>query len=214
MLNYVCKHGGIMSKISMNVSNFIPKEVAIKNVEMNHQEVLNVTKNPEVELFDEPTYAILRDFEFENGIIEVKVFSRLLKDAPDFARGFIGIAFHINQENSEFEGIYIRPTNSKVKDQMRRNRSTQYFSYPNYKFDVLRQTDPIKYESYVDIDIQEWIDFKVIVLNESAELFINNAPQPCLVVTDLKLGKRKGSIALWSEVGTDAYFKDLVVTKF
>lgn len=202
-----------MKEISMNVSNFIPNEVAINNVEMNHQEVLNVIKNPDIIEFDEPTYALLKDCEFENGIIEVKVYSQLLADAPDFARGFIGIAFHINQDNTEFEGIYIRPTNSKVKDQIRRNRSTQYFSYPNYKFDDLRKTDPNKYESYVDIDVKEWIDFKVVVKEESAELFINNATQPCLVVTDLKHGKRKGSIALWTEVGTDAYFKDLKITK-
>ncbi len=203
-----------MKEINMNISNFIPNEVTIKNVEMDHQEVLNVLKNPEITQFDEPTYAILKDFDFENGIIEVKVYSQLLSTAPEFARGFIGIAFHINQDNSEFEGIYIRPTNSKVKDQIRRNRSTQYFSYPNHKFDILRQTDPIKYESYVDIDTKEWIDFKVVVKEEYAELFINKASQPCLIVTDLKHGKRKGSIALWTEVGTDAYFKDLVITKF
>jgi len=208
------KNGGNMEKINMNVSNFIPNKVEIKNDEMNSQEVLNVIKNPEVILFDEPTYAIIKDLKFENGIIEVKVYSQLLPDAPDFARGFIGIAFHINDDNTEFEGIYIRPTNSRVKDQVRRNRSTQYFSYPNHKFDDFRQTSPGKYESYVDIDVKEWIDFKVVIVDESAELFINNATQPCLVVSDLKLGKRKGSIALWSEVGTDAYFKDLVVTKF
>lgn len=214
MINYDKRHGGFMQKINMSVSNFIPSKVMIKNGEMNHQEVLNVLKNQEVLEVDEPTYAIVKDFEFENGIIEVKVYSQLLANAPDYARGFIGIAFHINDDNTEFEGIYIRPTNSKVKDQIRRNRSTQYFSYPNHKFDNFRQTNPGKYESYVDIDIKEWIDFKVVVMDDSAELFINNASQPCLVVTDLKLGKRKGSIALWSEVGTDAYFKDLVVTKF
>ena len=214
MINYDKRHGGFMQKINMSVSNFIPSKVMIKNGEMNHQEVLNVLKNQEILEVDEPTYAIVKDFEFENGIIEVKVYSQLLANAPDYARGFIGIAFHINDDNTEFEGIYIRPTNSKVKDQIRRNRSTQYFSYPNHKFDNFRQTNPGKYESYVDIDIKEWIDFKVVVMDDSAELFINNASQPCLVVTDLKLGKRKGSIALWSEVGTDAYFKDLVVTKF
>ena len=214
MINYDKRHGGFMQKINMSVSNFIPSKVMIKNGEMNHQEVLNVLKNQEILEVDEPTYAIVKDFEFENGIIEVKVYSQLLANAPDYARGFIGIAFHINEDNTEFEGIYIRPTNSKVKDQIRRNRSTQYFSYPNHKFDNFRQTNPGKYESYVDIDIKEWFDFKVVVMDDSAELFINNASQPCLVVTDLKLGKRKGSIALWSEVGTDAYFKDLVVTKF
>ena len=98
------------------------------------------------------------------------------------------------------------------KNQIRRNRSTQYFSYPNHKFNDFRQTDPEKYESYVDIDINEWIDFKLIIMDETAELFINNANQPCLVVTDLKHGKRSGSIALWTDIGTDAYFKDLMIT--
>lgn len=49
-------------------------------------------------------------------------------------------------------------------------------------------------------------------MDETAELFINNANQPCLVVTDLKHGKRSGSIALWTDIGTDAYFKDLRIT--
>jgi len=197
----------------MNTSNYQAINSFIKNVQMDHEVVLNVIKNPEITKVDEPTYAKLKDFEFENGSIEVKVYSQLLIDAPDYARGFIGIAFHINENDTEFEGIYIRPTNSRINDQIRRNRSTQYFSYPNHKFDEFRRTDPGKYESYVDIEIKEWIDFKVVVKDETAALYINKAENPCLVVNDLKHGKRSGSIALWSEVGTDAYFKDLVITK-
>ena len=201
-----------MKEIDINASNFIAINSSIKNGCMNDTEILNVVKNPEIVEVDEPTYAKLKQVNFENGIIELKVYSKLLENAPDYARGFIGVAFHINQVDTEFEGIYIRPTNSRVKNQIRRNRSTQYFSYPNHKFNDFRQTDPEKYESYVDIDINEWIDFKLIIMDETAELFINNANQPCLVVSDLKHGKRSGSIALWTDIGTDAYFKDLRIT--
>ena len=211
MINY--KYIGVhMKEIDINASNFIAINSSIKNGCMNDTEVLNVVKNPEIVEVDEPTYAKLKQVNFENGIIELKVYSKLLENAPDYARGFIGVAFHINRDDTEFEGIYIRPTNSRVKNQIRRNRSTQYFSYPNHKFNDFRQTDPEKYESYVDIDINEWIDFKLIIMDETAELFINNANQPCLVVTDLKHGKRSGSIALWTDIGTDAYFKDLMIT--
>lgn len=186
----------------------------IKNVEMDKIEVLNVIKDPKIIDVDEPTFARLLNSDIQDGEIEVKVYSQLLPDAPDFARGFIGIAFRINEDNSKFESIYIRPTNSRINDQLRRNRSTQYFSYPNHKFDVFRRTDAGKYESYVDIDVKEWIDFKVIIKGETAQLFINNSLQPVLIVNDLKHELSKGAIALWTEVGTDAYFKDLVITKY
>ena len=40
------------------------------------------------------------------------------------------------------EGIYVRPTNARADDRLRRNRSTQYFSYPGYDFDRLRREAP------------------------------------------------------------------------
>lgn len=203
-----------MKRIDMKATNFNAINSSIENSRMDNIDVLNVLKNKEIIEVDEPTYAKLKDITLENGIIELKVYSQLLEDAPDYARGFIGVAFHIDEDDTEFEGIYIRPTNSRVKDQIRRNHTTQYFSYPNHKFNVFRQTDPEKYESYVDIDINEWIDFKLVIINETVELFINHASQPCLVVTDLKHGKRSGCIALWTDIGTDAYFKDLTVTNF
>lgn len=203
-----------MEKTSMHCTSYEAVNSFIKNVEMDKIEVLNVIKDPKIIDVDEPTFARLLNSDIQDGEIEVKVYSQLLPDAPDFARGFIGIAFRINEDNSKFESIYIRPTNSRINDQLRRNRSTQYFSYPNHKFDVFRRTDAGKYESYVDIDVKEWIDFKVIIKGETAQLFINHSLQPVLVVNDLKHGFSKGSIALWTEVGTDAYFKDLVITKY
>lgn len=202
-------------EISIQSNTFKAVNSFIKNVELNGELTLNVIKDQKIKEVDEPTYAKLLNTEFHNGIIELKVFSQLLSDAPDFARGFIGIAFRINDDDTMFESIYIRPTNGSADDQLRRNRTTQYFSYPDYKFDTFRQIAPGKYESYVDITIGEWIDFKVEVKDSVAKLYINNSKNPVLIVNDLKYGSDiKGSIGLWSEVGTDAYFKDLKITHF
>lgn len=182
-------------------------------VTIDAEGVVHVTKDLAVEAFDEPTYALVKDLAFHNGTIEVSVNGGLLPDAPDFARGFLGVAFRINDDNSQYESIYVRPTNGRADDQVRRNHSIQYYSYPDYKFDVLRQTEPEKYESHADFGLNEWIDLKIVVEDSHARLYVNNNSYPSLIVNDLKLGSdASGHIALWAEVGTDAQFKNLCVT--
>lgn len=144
----------------------------------------------------------------------MKVYSRLLADAPDYARGFIGVTFRINENNSEFEGIYVRPTNGRCEIQSRRNSSTQYFSYPDYKFDRFRKEAQGMYESYVDIGLDEWINLKIEVDGKQAKLYVNGVIQPTLIVNDLKHGKdTSGAIGLWVDIGTEGYFRDLKITK-
>ena len=41
---------------------------------------------------------------------------------------------------------------------------------------------------------------------------MNRAPQPVLIVNDLKLGDSSGAVALWIGPGTEGYFTDLVIT--
>lgn len=178
--------------IAMKAENFIAVGSFIENVAIEGVEVLRVIKNPKIEAFDEPTYARVIGTNFKNGTIEVKVLSRLLPDAPEFARGFLGIAFRIDENNERFESLYIRPTNGRNESQLRRNRSTQYFSYPDYKFDRFRAESPGEYESYADMGLDEWIDLKVKVDGECAELYMNNSKYPVLVVNDLKHGPEAG----------------------
>lgn len=174
---------------------------------------LRIIKDSVVVAFDEPTFSRIKGVEFENGTIEVRVLSRLLPDAPNFSRGFIGVTFRINDDNSEFESIYVRPSNGRADDQVRRNHSVQYFSYPDYKFDRLRKETPEKYESYADIGLNEWIDLKIVVKDSEAKLFINGSKQPTLIVNDLKHGAdRFGAIGLWVDVGTEGFFRDLKIT--
>jgi hypothetical protein len=184
----------------------------VKIDQFEGKEVVRVTKDPKIQAVDEPTFAKLIDSDFKNGIIEVTVLSRLLENAPDFARGFIGVAFRIDESNSKFEGIYIRPTNGRADDQLRRNRSTQYFSYPDFKFDRLRNESSGMYESYADMGLNEWIKIKIEVKGEKAKLYLNEGNQPVLVVNDLKHGADiSGGIGLWVDIGTDGYFTDLRV---
>ena len=178
------------------------------------KQVLRVAKDTTIKAVDEPTYVRIKGLDFQDGIIEVKVLSRLLKTARPSDRGFIGIAFRIDEQHSTFEGIYIRPTNGRADDQVRRNHSIQYFSYPNFKFDRLRKEAPETFESYADMGLNEWITLRIEVKGKEAKLFLNNSQYPVLLVKDLKLGdKVSGGIGLWVDVGTEGYFRDLKVIK-
>lgn len=177
-------------------------------------EVVKVIKDSTVKEVDEPTFVKIKAVDFSNGIIEVKVLSRLLKNASETARGFIGLAFRINDDNTKFENIYIRPTNGRANDQVRRNHSIQYFSYPEFKFDRLRKESPERYESYADMELNRWITLRIEVNGTQAKLFLDNNKQPSLIVNDLKHGANaSGTIALWVDVGTEGYFKELKITK-
>ncbi len=57
----------------------------------------------------------------------------------------------------------------------------------------------------------QWTAIKVVVSGLQAQLFVNGAEQPCLIVNDLKLGDTRGKIALWTSRSTVAHFRNLVV---
>lgn len=191
---------------AVNVSMSIEKLLGKK--------VIKVIKDSSVKEVDEPTFVKIKGINFKNGTIEVKVLGRLLKNAPDFARGFIGVAFRINDSSTKYESIYIRPVNARVNDQVRRNHSIQYYSYPDYKFDRLRKESPERYESYSDMEMNKWVTLRIEVKDAQAKLFINKNEQPSLVVNDLKLGANaEGAIALWVDIGTEGFFTDLKIIK-
>nr|WP_315395893.1 hypothetical protein [uncultured Sphingobacterium sp.] len=170
-------------------------------------------KSAAVKEDDEATYIKINDFDFKNGVIEVDVLSRLLPDAPAHAGGFIGLTFRINKDDSKFESIYVRPTNSTADDQLKRIRTIQYFSYPSFKFTHSRATAPGQYESYAPIALDKWIKLKIEVNGEQAKLFINGSEQPYLIVNDLKMGAdQSGSLDLFVDIGTEGFFRSLKVS--
>jgi hypothetical protein len=158
-------------------------------------------------------YAKLLDFEFSNGVIELELAGKPGENAGQGARGFVGVAFRIAEDDSRFECFYLRPANGRANDQVRRNHSTQYISFPDYPWHKLRQETPGKYESYVDLVPGEWTRVRIEVSGKEAKLFVHGADQPCLIVNDLIHGPdTKGSIGLWVGPGTEAYFSDLRIS--
>lgn len=156
-------------------------------------------------------YAVVKNVEFHNGTIEVELAGRPTASAFAGARGFVGLAFRL--KDGRFEYIYLRPTNGRADDQVRRNHSTQYSSFPDFDFARLRKESPEKYESYVDLEAGAWTQCRIVVEGTTARLFVHGAQQPALVVTDLKLGDASGGVALWIGPGTEGYFTGLTIRK-
>ncbi|MEA2788860.1 MAG: hypothetical protein QOG73_1266 [Acetobacteraceae bacterium] len=163
---------------------------------------------------DTDTFAYVPGVDFHDGTIDVDVAGFPLPDAPSGARGFVGIAFRIDVEGGSYacEGLYVRPTNGRAQDQLRRNHSTQYFSYPDYDFDRLRRETPGRYESYSDLVPGEWTHLRIDVSGSTALLYVGGATQPALIVHDLKRGPdAHGAVGLYVDSGTDGHFRNLSI---
>jgi hypothetical protein len=157
------------------------------------------------------SYAILKDSSFRDGTIEVDLAGQPAAGAGEGARGFIGIAFRL-QADGRYEYIYLRPTNGRADDQVRRNHSTQYSAHPDFDFARSRKEAPEKYESYVDLQPGVWTKYRIDVEGTKARLYVHGTPQPVLIVNDLKHEPRAGQVALWVGPGTEGYFSNLKIT--
>ena len=155
--------------------------------------------------------AIAKASDFLDGTVEVDLVGMPRPGSNSESRGFVGLAFRIQGDVEKFENLYLRFTNGRADDQLRRNHSTQYSSFPDYPWSRLRQEAPGVYESYVDIRKKAWTRIKIVVSGSKAKLYVNATDQPCLIVNDLKLGASHGRIALWTGSDTEAYFSDLRV---
>lgn len=155
---------------------------------------------------------VLPATEFHDGTIEIDLAGKPRSGAPVDARGFVGVAFRVAADPSRYEAFYIRPTNGRADDQLRRNHSAQYISMPGYDWSTLRRAAPGQYESYVDLVPGEWTKIKVEVSGMRARLYVNATPRPVLLVNDLKHGDTEGDVALWIGLGTEGYFSNLRIS--
>lgn len=156
---------------------------------------------------------VLPGTEMADGTIELEVAGDILPNSHEEARGFVGLAFRVTPDAAKFESIYLRPTNGRADDQIRRNHSVQYNAIPDFPWFKLRKEFPEKYETYVDLVPGEWTKMRIDFSGTQARLFVHDAKQPTLIVNDLKLGAGRGAIGLWIGVGTVAHFANLRITK-
>ncbi|PLR23967.1 hypothetical protein SGCZBJ_14470 [Caulobacter zeae] len=149
---------------------------------------------------------------FGDGVIEAWISGAPSATASATARGFVGLAFRVHDEG-KLEAIYLRPTNGRAEDQLRRNHAVQYISHPAYPWERLRAEAPSQYETYVDLEPGRWTHVRIVVVGAHARLYVDGAEQPTLIVSDLKHGAdAKGAVALWIGPGTLAHFSGVRVT--
>jgi len=137
--------------------------------------------------------AILKDVEFENGVIEVDI------AAPEDVRAYPGIFFRA-QSLSNCERVYVRPHRA-----------------PFYA-DALQYTPEINgisswqicngegYTAQISIPANQWLHLKVEVFGTQARVFFNNDKKPVMHIHELRGMTRKGNIGVWG-LGT-AYFSN------
>jgi len=136
--------------------------------------------------------AYLEGVEFANGAIEIDIRG---KDVQQ--QSFVGVAFHGLDEKT-YDAIYFRPFNFKAEDPARRIRAVQYISHPTYTWQKLRTEHPGKYEQPVNPvpDPNDWFHARVVVASPKVSVFVNDAKEPCLVVTQLS-DRKQGLVGLW-----------------
>ena len=221
----LCAFAAFGQKLRLNNQEFELRNVTGSIIKFQGKNVLKIERDLKAIPFDvnrieatvdEPHYARLVGLEdFENGTIEVKMYSQLQDPAPyPGIAGFIGVFFRVTEDDSAFESIYLRPKVGRVNNQMFRNHAVQYFSYPHAKFETLRKNYPAgSYEGSAPVALNEWIKMRIEVNGETAEMFINDMKYSSFIVEKMLGKSKKGYVGLYVDIGTIGYFKDLKVTK-
>lgn len=172
-------------------------------------------KNLETTVDDRHYARLLAINDFENGTIEVKMYSQIQNPSPyPPAAGFIGLYYRIAADDSAWESIYLRPKAGRINNQMARNHAVQYFAYPDFKFQTLRDKFPAgSYEGSAPVMLNEWITMRLEINDETAEMFINDLKYSSFIVNKMLGKSKKGFVGLYVDIATTGYFKDLKVTK-
>ncbi|HEY4249406.1 MAG TPA: hypothetical protein VGM64_21470 [Lacunisphaera sp.] len=150
----------------------------------------------------EPGTVYVKDLTFHNGTIEADLVGPL--DPP--GRTFVGIAFRLDPDNPKrHELIYFRPFNSGTE---RRAHTVQYVATDTiYDWPYLRKNFPGVYEASAAIADNVWFHVRLEIDGTTVQVFVNDGPQPVLVVKDLKLGDRAGPVGFWGYPGAFANLK-------
>src|SRR5215510_8601538 len=107
-----CSVIGASSASAQSVAQLTPHQVKVESVDYRGKRAIKIVEDGQVP--NGEAYAIVKDTVFHNGAIELELAGRpaTTAGADAGARGFIGIAFRL--QNSKFEYIYLRPTNGRA----------------------------------------------------------------------------------------------------
>ncbi|MCK4546201.1 MAG: SMP-30/gluconolactonase/LRE family protein [Candidatus Eisenbacteria sp.] len=140
--------------------------------------------------------AVLKDVEFENGVIE---FDMAVTTTDQ--RSYPGFTFRV-QDMRNYERFYIRPHRAPI--------------YP----DALQYTPVINgiagwqlysgegFTALAEIPANEWVHVRMEISGSRARLFFGDMDAPALTIPELKHGESKGTIGLMAEPAQLAYFSN------
>jgi len=135
--------------------------------------------------------AALKDFEMRDAVIDVDV-------ATPAKRGFMGLMFRIDNDGSNYEEVYLRQHKSGLSDAMQytpvlnTGRNWQIFNGPGFT-------------AKVDIPRDEWFHLRLAVTGAQAKLFVKDMEKPALTMDDLKTGRERGQLALFTLTGQTCF---------
>ena len=166
-----------------------------------------------IDYVDMPTFVLL-PATILNGTISVDIFARLTDKAPDYARAFAGIAYRVIDAGENFEAVYLRPLNSRKLNppSPRDKRAVQYFAYPDWRFERLRETYPDgRYEAAANIGPSEWINLALDINDQRLRVDVNGDEVMSLV--EARAEPVEGRVGLFVDIGTEAFFSDLRIVR-
>ena len=167
---------------------------SVNAVKFKGREAIHIQNTPA--LPDGPV-ALIKDIEFEDGILEVDIASER----------FAGIAFRA-QDGDHYEKVYFRPFNSGTEKHL---NSVQYAVFGNRSLGwrPLRANFPGKFESGADIPVMEWFHAKLVIKGDTVSVYVQEDSEPVLVINQTLSGFKKGGIGIW---GWNAYFSNFKFT--
>ena len=159
-----------------------------------------------------PTFVII-PASFTNGTIEVDILSRLNGKGPADARAFAGVAYRITADGDRLEAVYLRPLNGQKTNPPSPpdQRAIQYFAYPDWKFDRLRELYPDgDFEAGADIGPDEWITLKLDIDGTRLTATVNGTKT--LALSETKAAPAAGAVGLFVDIGSESLFSNLKIT--
>jgi sugar lactone lactonase YvrE len=139
--------------------------------------------------------AVLKDVEFEDGTIECEIAMKA------GTRSYPGILFRFQSEE-EYERVYLRPHRSPLYDD-----AVQYVA-AFHGIDSWQLYNGPGLTTRAVIPTDRWVPVRIEVQGTQARIFLDNAPQPVLVIRDLKHGKSRGRIGLTTVPDGTAFFSN------
>ncbi|MDH4272821.1 MAG: DUF1080 domain-containing protein, partial [Candidatus Aminicenantes bacterium] len=139
--------------------------------------------------------AVLKDVEFEDGTIECEIAMKA------GTRSYPGILFRFQSEE-EYERVYLRPHRSPLYDD-----AVQYVA-AFHGIDSWQLYNGPGLTARAVIPTDRWVPVRIEVQGTQARIFLDNAPQPVLVIGDLKHGKSRGRLGLTTVPDGTAFFSN------